>query len=176
LIRFFDVDSLQIRKNSSGGTAIFRAAVSHDDGNTILTSDGLSISRWNVDKEQVDDVHFEGDSERLVGIQSVSISPDGRLVATATGNQQIIVWEAESRKILGAPLEGHTDDICALNFSADSRMVVSGSDDQKVWIWSVDTKESQRESQGGPMEGHTDGVTAVCFRCILTCCEFEDGI
>lgn len=159
------MNSLQVRKNSSGGTGIFRAAVPLDDGNTVLTSDGSSISTWNVDKGQVDCVHFEGDSEQLAGIQTVSISPDGRLVATAAGNRPIIIWEASSRKISGAPLEGHTDDIRTLNFSADSKMVVAGGDDQKVWIWSVDTGESK----GGPMEGHTAGIRAVCFRCILTC-------
>jgi WD40 repeat protein len=164
------MDSLPIQKNS-GGTGVFRAATPLDDGNTILASDGSSISRWGVSGGHVENVAFEGDSDHLAKIQSVSISPDGQLVATAAGNRTIIIWQAVSGKILCGPLEGHADDIHGLSFSADSKMVVSGSDDQKVWIWSVDTGQSK----GGPMEGHAAGVRAVCFRCILTFSGFEDG-
>lgn len=158
------MDSLPIQKNSSAGTGVFRAAVPLNDGKTILASDGLSISRWSVDKGQVKDVHFEGNSEHLADIQSASISPNGRLVATAASNRTVIIWEAESGKILWGPLEGHTDDIFALNFSADSKMVVSGGDDRKVWVWSAVTGQSIC----GPMEGHTYYVRGVCFRCVFT--------
>jgi WD40 repeat protein len=110
-------------------------------------------------------VPFEGDSEHLAKIQSVSISPDGQLVATVAGNRTIVIWKAESGKISCGPIEGHADYIRGLGFSPDSTMVVSGSDDQKVSIWSVETGQSIH----GPMEGHEAGVGEVCFRCILTC-------
>jgi hypothetical protein len=57
------LSSLPIQNNLPGGTGIFRAAVSLNDGNTILASDGSSISRWCVDKGHVDDVFLEGNSE-----------------------------------------------------------------------------------------------------------------
>jgi WD40 repeat protein len=156
------MDSLSIQ-NHSGDTSVFRAATLLDDSNTVLASDGSSISSWTVDKGHTKTVPFEGDSEHLAKIQSVSISPDGQLVATAAGNQTIVIWEAESGKILCGPIEGHADYIRGLGFSPDSKMVVSGSDDQKVSIWSVETGQSIH----GPMEGHEAGVGEVCFRCIL---------
>lgn len=161
------MDSLPIQKNSSPGTGIFRAAVPLKDGHTILASDGSSISRWSVNNGHVENVPLDGNFDHLAGLQSVCISPNGRLVATAASDRTVIIWQAESGKILWGPLEGHTDDIFALNFSPNSKMVVSGSDDRKVWIWSAETGNSIC----GPMEGHTAHVRGVCFRCIITCSE-----
>lgn len=162
------MDSLPIQKNSLAGTGKFRAVVLLKDGSTILASDGWSVSRWSPDKEYVEIVSLEENSEveskHLAEIQSVSISPDGRLVATAASDQTVIIWNTENGKMLWGPLKGHTDDIYALNFSANSKMVVSGSDDQGVWIWSAETGQSIC----GPMEGHTRYVRGVCFRCITT--------
>ena len=166
------MDSLPSHKNSSAGAGIFRAAVPLKDGNTILASDSSSISRWSVDKGHVENVLLEGNAEHLGGIQSVSISPNGRLVATAASNRTVIIWQAASGKMLWGPLEGHTEDIFALNFSANSKMVVSGSDDRSVWIWSAENGQSIC----GPMEGHTSYVRGVCFRCIIHVLDSEDGI
>ena len=157
------MDSLPVFKNSSGHTSTFRAAIPLDDGKTIVASDGSSISRWTVDVGHVEDVTFEGNSEHLTGVQSASISPNGRLVATAARNRTVMIWQADSGKALWGPLEGHGSDIYALSFSADSKMVVSGSDDRNVWIWSAETGQSIC----GPMEGHGSGVKGVCFRYIF---------
>jgi WD40 repeat protein len=92
-----DIDSLPIWTNSSGCTNTLRAAIPLNDGKTIVASDGLSISRWAVDVGRVEHVTFEG-PEHLEGIQSVSISPDGRLVATATSNRTVTIWQADSGK------------------------------------------------------------------------------
>ena len=142
---------------------MFRAATLLDDGNTILASDGLSISKWSINKGPLENVTFKGDSEHLAEIQSVSISPDGQLVATAAGNETIIIWQGGSGEISCEPIEGHSDDIYGLGFSPDSTMVVSGCRDQKVRIWSVDTGQSIH----GPMEGHEAAVVCVCFRYVL---------
>ena len=154
------MDSLPVWKNSSGVTGTFRAAIPLNDGKTILASDGSSISRWTIDVGRVENVAFEGNQEHLAGILSASISPDGRLVATAAGNRTVMIWQADSGQALWGPLEGHVDDIYALSFSADSKMVTSGSDDRNVWIWSAETGQSIC----GPMEGHTSSVKGVCFR------------
>ena len=156
------MDSLPVGKNSSGSSDTFHAAIPSNDGNTIFACDGSSISRWSVDVGRVETVAFEGNSEHLMGIQAASISPDGRLVATAAGNRTLIIWKADSGKTLWGPLEGHTDGIYTLSFSADSKMVVSGGDDRNVWVWSAETGRSIC----GPLEGHSASVRGVCFRCM----------
>ena len=155
------MDSLPIWGNFMGGTGPFRAAVPLLDGISVLACDDFGIWRWNLDDGQVENVPFEGYSEHLSDIQSASISPHGTLVATAGKDRGVMIWHADSGKVLWGPLEGHSDDIFALCFSADGKMVASGSDDSKVWVWSAET--GQRVC--GPMEGHTGTVKAVCFRC-----------
>jgi WD40 repeat protein len=142
---------------------MFRAAIALDDDKTVVASDGPIVSRWCVSEGDVENVPLEGNPEHLVNVQSVSISPDGRLVATAA-NRVVIIWQADNGTIMWGPLEGHDGTIYALNFSADSKMVVSGSDDRKVWVWSTETGRSVC----GPMESHTAGVRGVCFKCIFT--------
>ncbi len=156
------MDSLPIQ-NASVDTGVFRAVTPLNDGYTILASDGTSVSRWSIDKGPLDNVTFKGDSEHRAKIQSVSISPDGQLVATVANHRTIIIWQVGSGEILCGPIEGHVGYIRGLGFSPDNTMVVSGSDDQKVSIWSVETGQSIH----GPMEGHEAGVGEVCFRYML---------
>jgi hypothetical protein len=157
------MDSLPIWGKFLGGTGPFRAAVPLLDGISVLACDGFSIWRWNLDDGHVENVSFEGHSEHLANLQSASISPHGTLVATAGTDRTVMIWQADTGKVLCGPLEGHSDDICALSFSTDGKMVVSGSEDRKVWVWSAET--GQRVC--GPMEGHTGSVRGVCFRCVL---------
>ena len=160
--------SLPIWGKALGGTGPFRAAVPLPDGNSILACDGFGIWGWDLDDGHVEHVPFEGHSEHLSNIQSTSISLHGTLVATAGQDRAVIIWQADSGKVLWGPLEGHTQDISALSFSADGKMVASGSDDQKVWVWSAETGQSVC----GPMEGHTASVKGVCFRCAPYACMF----
>ncbi|KAI9507955.1 WD40-repeat-containing domain protein, partial [Russula earlei] len=139
-------------------TGRFRAATALKHDGTILASDGSVITGWSVHTGRVENVHLEDNSENLANVRSVSISPNGRFLATAA-NRTVIIWQVENGIMMWGPLEGHEDDICALNFSVDSKMVVSGSDDHKIWIWSAETGRSIC----GPMEGHSDSVRGVCF-------------
>ncbi|KAI9435551.1 WD40-repeat-containing domain protein [Lactarius indigo] len=153
-IRSFDMDSLPIWGKFLGGTGPFRAAVSLPDGSSVLACDGFGIWKWNLNDGHVENVPFEGHSEHLSNMQSAAISPYGTLVATAGRDRGVMIWQADSGKVLYGPLEGHSDDIYALSFSADGKMVASGSDDRKIWVWSAET--GQRVC--GPMEGHAASV------------------
>jgi WD40 repeat protein len=154
------MDSLPIWGKFLGGTGPFLAAVPLLDGVSVLACDGFGIWRWNLDDGRVENVTFEGHAEHLSNIQSASISLPGTLVATAGEDWALMIWQADSGKVLCGPLEGHSDDIFALGFSADGKLAASGSDDRKVWVWSTET--GQRIC--GPMEGHTGAVKGVCFR------------
>ena len=155
------MDSLPTWGKSLRGTAPFLAAVPLLAGNSVLACDGFGIWGWNLDDGHVENVPFEGHSEHSSNIQSTSISPHGTLVATAGGDRQVIIWQADTGKVLWGPLEGPSDDIFALSFSADGKLVAAGSDDNQVWVWSSET--GQRVC--GPMEGHMACVRGICFRC-----------
>ncbi|HUG92399.1 MAG TPA: protein kinase [Planctomycetaceae bacterium] len=92
---------------------------------------------------------------------AAAFSNDGKLVATAGFDRQILVWDPEAvetdqfanvsikdnAETVGAPpedavrmrLEGHLRSVRSLRFSPDGRYLVSGGDDNAVKVWEIDS-------------------------------------
>jgi WD40 repeat protein len=88
---------------------------------------------------------------------AVAFSPDGQLLASASNDTTVRLWNPATGKEL-QKLEGHTDWVRAVVFSPDSQLLVSASYDTTVRIWNpVTGKEIQK------VEGHTHSVRAVAF-------------
>jgi WD40 repeat protein len=73
----------------------------------------------------------------------VAVSPGGRLVATATQEHTVEVWDrVKGRRVL-PPLYGHSGYVEHLAFSPDGRTLLSGSWDHSLRVWDVETGEQQ---------------------------------
>ncbi|MEO7319351.1 MAG: WD40 repeat domain-containing protein, partial [Chthoniobacteraceae bacterium] len=91
-------------------------------------------------------------------IRCVAFSPDGKMFATASGDNTLILWDTETRKRLSAPLAGHRAPVLIAAFSPNGKLLASGSDDHSVILWDVETRQP-----AGRLNGHTDSVRAMAF-------------
>jgi eukaryotic-like serine/threonine-protein kinase len=69
-------------------------------------------------------------------VSSLAFSPDGRILATASMDYSIRLWDFESRKRL-ATFQGHLSEVWCLAFSPDGQSLVSGAKDGSVNWWPV---------------------------------------
>jgi WD40 repeat protein len=94
-------------------------------------------------------------------VKSLTFSPDGQTLISASEDGTVIVWGLKSQqslRSLGAPLEflGAQD----VAFSADNRMVAfAGTDFGAIQLWDLDSDVPL----GEPLTGHQEVVFSVAF-------------
>jgi len=90
-------------------------------------------------------------------IRSVVFSPDGKIVASASSDKTIRLWEVETGRMLRV-LDHHRDNVTSICFSPDGKTIASGSLDKTVAICDVKSGRLIRS-----LAGHADEVNAIRF-------------
>ena len=70
------------------------------------------------------------------GVTSVSISPDGSMVAAGSLDSVIRIWEVASGILLDSLL-GHRDSVYSVAFTPDGKGIISGSLDKSLRFWDL---------------------------------------
>ncbi|MGD1862745.1 MAG: AAA-like domain-containing protein, partial [Leptolyngbyaceae cyanobacterium] len=91
-------------------------------------------------------------------INDLSISPDGRYLATALSNGSIKLWNPEGTFLSEVVGQRHQGDVLAIDFSANGDTIVSGGQDGTIRLWNL-AGEAIRD----PLRGHNGDVLAVEF-------------
>ncbi|KIJ22902.1 hypothetical protein M422DRAFT_84675, partial [Sphaerobolus stellatus SS14] len=92
-------------------------------------------------------------------VLTVAFSPDGKHIASGSGDETIQIWDAKTGDTVGEPLQGHKGAVWAVAFSPDGKHIVSGSGDETIQVWNAKTGEAL----GEPLQGHKGTVLAVAF-------------
>ena len=135
----FTTKSTSVVGFTSDGDAL-SLAFSHD-GHTLVSADRKQITVWDISGRSPP--RFL--TEHLEQPECIAFSPDGSLLASASGDQTIRLWSTETWRSL-AILRGHEKEVRSVSFSHDGKYLVSSGKDGTVRIWSVVQSPTQRAS------------------------------
>jgi WD40 repeat protein len=149
-------------------------AVSSNGPSIALCLDDGTFRIWNVEMKEVptvrsvavsDDrlataelVELKGHGlEHKSAVECVAFSSDGSLIASASHDGEIRIWDAGTASPVEF-LESHGAAVKSLAFSPNGEYIVSGSEDKTVGIWDV-----ERRKLIGQLIGHEAAVNSVAF-------------
>ena len=92
-------------------------------------------------------------------VYSVAFSPDRTVLASASADRTIRLWNVATGRQIGKPLAGGDGAIESVAFSRSGATLASGGDDGTVRLWDVAT----RTEIGAPLIGGTQTVNSVAF-------------
>jgi WD40 repeat protein/serine/threonine protein kinase len=110
-------------------------------------------------------IELETGRERFIahaytdGITAVAVSPDGAIIASASGywERTIKLWRTDTGAAAGE-LFGHNSWVSALVFAPGGNTLISAGADQTIRLWDVVQK-----SQTGVLRGHQNEIYAVAI-------------
>jgi COMPASS component SWD3 len=113
------------------------------------------VKLWNVERGQY---ASEFKAENTVGLNDIAWSRDGRLLATASDEPIIRIWDVHNQQCV-KQLTGHTNYVMSVDFSPSSNlMIASGSFDESIRVWDAKTGQCLRT-----LSAHSDPVSQVTF-------------
>jgi WD40 repeat protein len=75
-------------------------------------------------------------------VYSIAWSPEGKTLATGSGDNTIRLWDSKTARMLRT-LEGHGGDVNTIAWSSDGLMLASCSDDHTILMWDPETGQVQ---------------------------------
>ncbi|KAI0169135.1 hypothetical protein GGR52DRAFT_509172 [Hypoxylon sp. FL1284] len=143
--------------NIPGGNTT--SLVFSEDATRLLSASTDSVARiWNVNRSEGTiklTFHLDGHSNWL---RYATFSPSGRLVATASDDRTVGIWEMpsgtsdtqEENPIAQSVFEGHKDYVFSVAFSPDETRLASAGDDLHVMIWNLAGKGEKQVNKDKP--------------------------
>ena len=121
-----------------------------EDGRSLISASNASgqkgkISIWNSDDL---DKRLEWSAHGGT-IYDMTLSPDGKNLATAGDDKLIRLWDLVDGKQL-KQIEAHSAPIMSLAFKPDGTAIASGAADKELKIWDIKTREQKNLVTGHP--------------------------
>jgi len=144
-VRFWDIENDREIRPPEGHRGDISSIIFSRDGKNVISSgmDG-TVRQWEVASGK--ELHqFTGQKKGLWGM---AVSPDDKMIATASLNDRIIhLWDSATGNEIRR-LEGHQDGVDSLAFSPDAKILASGGSQnaghQLLRFWDVNTGKEIR--------------------------------
>jgi WD40 repeat protein/Tfp pilus assembly protein PilF len=104
------------------------------NGDTVVIADEQG-KIWQVNAALTPEIRY--DEHTIQPIEHLVFSPDGRLVASATHDGKVHVWDFASGKQLAVLTTPPRESLSSVAFRADGRTLVMVTADQQVRLWRV---------------------------------------
>lgn len=133
-IRLWDVVTGTCQQTLRGHSDRVRTVIFADENTLISGSEDQRIRLWDLRAGQTIQT-LEGHTS---WIRSLSLSPDGGLLASGSEDQSIRLWDLRTGHCL-AVLTGHTDRVRWVTFNPAGTLLASSSDDGMIKLWDLQT-------------------------------------
>ncbi len=94
-------------------------------------------------------------------VNSVSFSPDGKTLASASDDGTVKLWSADGREL--KTLAAHTAPVYNVSFSPNGRLLATASADKTIKLWKQDSSGQFESQPYKTFVGHRSAVHRVTF-------------
>ena len=138
------------------GLPISSISISHD-GTTLASASGNKVILWDLDTN-TDFAHLDHED----GLDAVSFSPDGTVLATGGWPGWVNLWNVRTQEQTTRVI-GLSDAVKELEFSPDGKILASGLDNGEIRTWDLSTGKT-----AAVLHGLTRYVLSVAFSSDVT--------
>ncbi|MEL7357876.1 MAG: AAA-like domain-containing protein, partial [Cyanobacteria bacterium J06560_6] len=141
-----------------GGQIVKEKSLQSSQGGAIVLA-ALHQARYSSRNPNVQGASSFQEYNRLSvhsdGVSSMSFSPDGETLASASYDGTVKLWSIAGEQL--ETLSGHSDEVYRMSFSPDGETLASASGDGTVKLWSIAGEQLET------LSGHSDRVHSVSF-------------
>jgi len=151
-------DGTRIARLQDGYAPITCVEWSRDGGRILAGSWDQTFKIWSdLAGETKPIVTRLGSEDRYRPVEALALSPDGRIAALGSKDEEVHVFDAETGAAMRA-LRGHSKAVEGVAFSPDGSLLASGSVDRSVRLWDVATGAERAR-----LSGHASTVRGLSF-------------
>jgi Tol biopolymer transport system component len=150
-VKIWDIESGKELRSLSG-TSPIRFVHYTPDGKYIILRESVYTHRWDV---------LNGGKLKSLYIyhnRLFKISPNGKYMISTGSENELIISNIDTFRILHTFAFAHLGHITTVAFSPDNKYIVSGSEDHTIKVWDI---ENGKELQ--TLSGHTASINSVSY-------------